>query len=226
MTPTGEPHPLRMRRVADIDVAGVAEALNDNSADTQWWYDPANGRVEPSIANDFLLDLNGNDDDQRERGLVFVEPSGPRPAYQDMADFAATVGDVRASELLTRAIEGPGAFRRFRDTLDDFDDLRDCWFDFTRAASERRAIDWLVDEHLVERDDTDDERDTRSNTMNAALANVADHHRRVVDEAELVARWDEIIHLINTGNTVTISRNDQAWATITPAARPGQSASI
>lgn len=35
-----------VRCIAEVDVAGVAEALGDGSEETAWWYDPASGRVE------------------------------------------------------------------------------------------------------------------------------------------------------------------------------------
>ena len=225
MTPTGEPNPNPRLRVANIDVTGVAEALNDNSADIQWWYDPATGRVEPSIPDDLQLDHEHDDDtDRRSRGFVLIESPGSRPAYQDMADFTAAVGNSRVSELLTQALQGRGAFRRFRDTLDEFDDLRDRWLAYTSAVSERRAIDWLADEQLVAGDDTASERDARSNTMKAALAAVHDHHEHTVAETDIADRWSEINDLIDAGNAVIITRNEQAWATIAPVTQPGRKA--
>ena len=67
-----------------------------------------------------------------------------------MEDFAAHVRDVRARDLLERAIVGRGAFRRFKDTLIEMPDLRRAWFAFHDARSERRALEWLVERDLVE----------------------------------------------------------------------------
>jgi Uncharacterised protein family (UPF0158)/Nucleotidyltransferase domain len=68
-----------------------------------------------------------------------------------MEDFIGRVRDLRARDLLERAIAGRGAFRRFKDTLLDFQDLRAVWFAFHDARMERRAIQWLADEELIER---------------------------------------------------------------------------
>lgn len=219
MTPTGGPHPHAQRRLADIDVRGVADALDDASPETQWWYDPATGRVEPTLADDLMLGLD-DDEDQRELSWVLVDSPGSRAAYQDMVDFANAVGDPRASEILTRALEGRGAFRRFRDTLEQFDDMRHCWLGYTRAASEQRAIDWLVDENLVTGDDTDTERNARSANMSAGIADVAARRGQVVAEADLPGRWDEVSYLIDAGHAVTVTRDGQAWASITPFSGP------
>ena len=55
----------------------------------------------------------------------------PLPSYvwfQDMADFAKLVTDERAERRLTRAIQGRGAFRRFKDELhQNFPDLLPVW---------------------------------------------------------------------------------------------------
>jgi predicted nucleotidyltransferase len=66
-----------------------------------------------------------------------------------MEDFAARVSDPRARELLERAIAGRGAFRRFKDTLLEFEELRAAWFRFHDARMRRRAIRWLRDRELI-----------------------------------------------------------------------------
>ena len=76
-------------------------------------------------------------------------------SYRDMAEFVAAVHHRRAADLLDRAISGRGAFRRFKDTLFEFPELRDRWFRFRDARARRRALRWLADAGLVERADAD-----------------------------------------------------------------------
>jgi hypothetical protein len=56
---------------------------------------------------------------------------GPLPSwiwYQDMADFAEAITDERAGRRLARAIQGQGAFRRFKDELhQEYPDLLPAW---------------------------------------------------------------------------------------------------
>jgi predicted nucleotidyltransferase len=68
-----------------------------------------------------------------------------------MAEFVAGVHHRRAAELLDRAIAGRGAFRRFKDTLFEFPELREQWFRYRDARSRRRAVRWLADAGLIER---------------------------------------------------------------------------
>jgi predicted nucleotidyltransferase len=132
-----------------VDLRSLGEALEDHSDTDEWWLDPATGEVEPWRA-DHAFD---EPDEERpsDRGWIFVEPIPPQVGYGDMEDFIARVRDSRARDLLQRAIAGRGAFRRFKDTLFEFPELREAWFKFRDARMERRAIEWLADEELVDR---------------------------------------------------------------------------
>lgn len=134
-----------------IDLSSLCSALEDNSADVTWWIDPRTGEVGAHV--------EGNDDealdDLDERGLVVIEPIGSREAYGDLEAFTARVRDPRARELLERAIAGRGAFRRFKDTLFEFEDLRRAWFAFHDVRMERRAIGWLRDEGVIDDDEAE-----------------------------------------------------------------------
>ena len=97
-----------------------------------------------------------------------------------MEDFIARVADRRAADLLERAIAGRGAFRRFKDTLFEFPELREGWFRFRDTRMQRRAIEFLLDQGLI--DEADAER---------ALADLHDpqlgDQSTVVDPRELAA---------------------------------------
>jgi predicted nucleotidyltransferase len=134
-----------------VDLASLAEALEDNSYDHEWWLDPKTGAVEPWSTDSGLWE-DGDEQHPAERNWVQIEPIGSREAYLDMEDFIERVRDPRARELLERAIAGRGAFRRFKDTLFEFPELRQAWFTFHDVRMERRALEWLADEELVDRE--------------------------------------------------------------------------
>lgn len=161
--------------------------------------------------------LDDEDDDPSERGLVPIEPVPSRAAYRDMLDFAETVADAPASDLLMRALEGRGAFRRFRDTLHEFPTLQEHWHTYARAAGERRAIDWLVDWNHVDPTDAETERAARTATMAAVLTVISSSDAAVFDEAVVMDRWDEVRTLLDAGRTVSIVRDGHPWAAIAPA---------
>jgi hypothetical protein len=73
-----------------------------------------------------------------------------------MADFAGRISDERAARRLTRAIQGKGAFGRFKDELhEEYPDLLPAWYAFRDARAKRRAVQWLQDNTLID-DDTAD----------------------------------------------------------------------
>jgi predicted nucleotidyltransferase len=132
-----------------FDLELICEALEDHSPDQVWWVDPRTGAVEPWYESSLEAEA---DDDPESRGLLLIEPLDSGESYGDLEDFTARVRDHRARDLLERAIGGRGAFRRFKDTLFEFPDLREAWFKFHDARMERRALEWLLQEGLVDRD--------------------------------------------------------------------------
>jgi Uncharacterised protein family (UPF0158) len=70
-----------------------------------------------------------------------------------MADFAEGITDERAGRRLLRAIQGKGAFRRFKDELhEEYPDLLPAWYAFRDARAQRRAVQWLADSSLIDDD--------------------------------------------------------------------------
>ena len=135
-----------MLDLQDIDLGDLAEALEDHSYEHSWWLDAHTGEV-------VLWSEALEDEAERhpeEQGLRAIDPTPSHEAYEDMQDFIERVRNPQARDLLERAIAGRGAFRRFKDTLLDFPELREAWFRFHDARVERRAIRWLVDEGLVD----------------------------------------------------------------------------
>lgn len=128
-----------------VDLDELCAALDDHTPGVTWWIDPSTGRVVSH------LDAVGA---PRPSG-VRIRPTEARESYRDMSQFVAAVHHRRAADLLDRAISGRGAFRRFKDTLVEFPELRDQWFRYRAARTRRRALSWLADQHLVPREEAE-----------------------------------------------------------------------
>lgn len=124
----------------------LAQALEDHSYDQSWWLDPQTGEVV--LWSDYAEEQG--EPDPGKRGLRPIDPVPSHEGYADMQDFIERVRNPQARNALERAIAGRGAFRRFKDTLLDFPDLREEWFRFHDVRIERRAIRWLAEEGLVD----------------------------------------------------------------------------
>jgi uncharacterized protein (UPF0332 family)/predicted nucleotidyltransferase len=128
--------------VDDIDLADLALALEDHSGEHSWWLDAGSGDVRPRFDG-------GVDGMPVRTASVAIDPLPVAVGYGDMEDFVAYVRDVQARDLLERAIVGRGAFRRFKDALGEYPELRRAWFAFHDARGERRAIEWLIEHDVV-----------------------------------------------------------------------------
>ncbi len=128
-----------------IDLDELSSALEDNSPEHEWFLDPDTGVLEFRSAYQDPSD----EWDPDELGMVRVDPIDSDEAYGDMEDFISLVAEPRPRDLLERAISGRGAFRRFKDTLFEFPELREAWFRFHDSRMRGRAITWLRGAGLI-----------------------------------------------------------------------------
>jgi hypothetical protein len=164
-----------------VDLADLAMALEDHSAEHSWWLDPTTGAVDPHFGGGA----------QEDGAAIHIEPLATAVSYGDMEAFAGCVRDPRARDLLERAIAGRGAFRRFKDALLDFPELRRAWFGFHDARGERRAIEWLLERELVEPGPAREELTRREEDFPAGLPGLLDAEglgRRLADDLRRIYR--------------------------------------
>ncbi|WP_309738678.1 MULTISPECIES: UPF0158 family protein [unclassified Chamaesiphon] len=66
-----------------------------------------------------------------------------------MKDFIDTVTNETLQKLLCVAIDGRGAFGRFKDVLRDYEVERQNWFDFSGNRELTRVAEWLESNGLT-----------------------------------------------------------------------------
>jgi hypothetical protein len=74
-----------------------------------------------------------------ETRWLHVPADGPSEGYRDMQSFISTIPDPSIADRLSIAIDGTGAFRRFRDLLQRWEDIEDDWYRFCRGLTEPRV---------------------------------------------------------------------------------------
>jgi Uncharacterised protein family (UPF0158) len=133
-----------------LDLDEIATALADQTDyEYRWLINPQTGEIvvwpaEGGIDGNTPVDLEDVD-------LVCIDPLPSAVWYQDMADLAEEVSDEAAGRRLARAIQGKGAFRRFKDELhEEYPHLLPAWYAFRDVRSTRQAVEWLVDNSLVD----------------------------------------------------------------------------
>jgi hypothetical protein len=138
--------------LSSLDLEEIANALADHTDyEHRWLINPQSGEIAFSTAD---TGIDGQTPvDLGELDLVCIDPPPSWVWYQDMADFAEAITDGQAGRRLLRAIQGKGAFRRFKDELhDEYPDLLPAWYAFRDARAQRRAVQWLADSSLIDDD--------------------------------------------------------------------------
>ena len=111
----------------------LAEVLQD--------YEMADWQKEELLEADRVDRLYGS-------RYIRVPEADSHEAYRDMEHFILTVQDESLQDRLWQAIEGRGAFRRFKDVLAGHYREEKRWYAFQDAQVRGRILDWLASEGI------------------------------------------------------------------------------
>jgi len=137
----------RMGREVPVDLDRLSSELEgDLDLSTGGYIDLRTGEVWDESATDPMMvgeDVAIDVDEEPDRWRWF-DRAGSREGWRDMAVFAERQREDATRQRLERAIEGKGAFRRFRDLVHD-EDLAEQWYAFSSDRELGRARDFLAD---------------------------------------------------------------------------------
>jgi hypothetical protein len=131
-----------------VDLEDLADVLEGELGGEPGAVDLITGEVWPAPALDYAEETDQDDAPDLEdaaRWLV-VGPDGSSEGYRDMVDFIATVREPDVAGRLDAAIDGRGAFGRFRRALDAYPNIEDRWHRFSADRRRGRARTWLADQ--------------------------------------------------------------------------------
>lgn len=142
--------PQSLLRPVGVDLGELASVREGEPTHGGGRVDLATGQVWPqTVYEDFRTDqADAEEDEDAVAGprWLWVEPVGSRSGYRDMEVFIATLEDDHLAEVLTTAIRGHGAFRRFKDALAPHQEAADRWYAFSEDRVRGRARAWLAAE--------------------------------------------------------------------------------
>ena len=132
-----------------IDLDILETAMEDSDLGNRYFLNLVTGEVVC-----FSDDLGLSDEDERllaeidgSNDYVAIERIPSHEAYQWMVDFVDEMvapADEHAAETLAMAINGKGAFRRFKDTLHRVDDQwLQAWYQWRDKRLEAAVGEWL-----------------------------------------------------------------------------------
>jgi len=135
------------KKTLKIDLDELCSAMEESSYEYEYYLDLATGEIL------FLSEYVDDEESGTRRDRIDDEPdryekvpkAEPHEGYGDMQDFIATVEDEHLAELLEVAINGKGAFRRFKEVLARYPEQEERWFRFKDDRMQERALEWLDD---------------------------------------------------------------------------------
>ena len=135
------------KRALNIDLGELCDAMENSSFENEYFLDLETGDI--LFISEYMDDvetekLKDKIEEEFER-YEQIPNAESHDGYRDMEDFIATMENEHLAELLEVAINGKGAFRRFKDVLLNYPEERERWFKFKDDRMEERALEWLDD---------------------------------------------------------------------------------
>ncbi|MBC5824997.1 MAG: hypothetical protein GIW99_10710 [Candidatus Eremiobacteraeota bacterium] len=130
-----------VKRNALLDELGTA--LTGGDVDSVAFFNTKNGTIDHYMhnlgdqENERIAQAGANPD------LKKISPVTTEVRYGIMSDFIGSVEDINIAGRLRSAISGKGAFRRFREAVDEDDSLRRRWLAYRTKRHYYLALDWI-----------------------------------------------------------------------------------
>lgn len=119
----------------------LEDAFENNAHDVHSYLNLGSGEVVRLVDGVAEPDMQQRVSENTE--YLRVDPVSSREQYRWMEHFITTVTDPGLKQRLCVAIDGKGAFRRFKDTLVTFSADRERWFAFRSERLRECIITWL-----------------------------------------------------------------------------------
>jgi hypothetical protein len=139
--------PAPMLRPLPVDLDELAGILEGDALQDGGLIDLTTGEVWPQAAIEYAPETGEEDEDASDdpERWLWVHCEGSRDAYRDMELFIGSVEDPGRADRLTIAIEGRGAFRRFKDVLARWPGELERWYALSEERQRGRARSWLTE---------------------------------------------------------------------------------
>src|SRR5262245_47408433 len=126
----------------------LESAFERNSPDTESFLDIATGHVVSLTAGDPEAPSLKAKVAQNIANYIRVDPASSREQYRWMERFVGSVTDPQLRERLVMAIDGKGAFRRFKDVLLAYPAEREKWFTYRADLLHWHIHNWLLEREV------------------------------------------------------------------------------
>ncbi len=142
-----EPVPPGTTLVA-IDWAELEGALENNSPELHSFLNKSSG--------DVIRIFSGTENAEHrlqeveaDPAYVYIEPISSREQYRWMEEYIEEMEDCPMKDKLNIAVDGKGAFRRFKDVLMQDSDKREVWFSKRSEKLQAHIAEWLKAKNIA-----------------------------------------------------------------------------
>ena len=154
-----------------VKLSDILEALGFQSDEIRYYLDKTTGRVHALTSEETLaveeddpiedypewqretVEIARRLDQGDDEGLIGLPTQWDIHEYEIMSDFCDSLPDGTVRDALYIAIQGAGAFRRFKDAVNTFG-VADDWYKYRAEQFKAIAIDWCQTHDLPYIDDT------------------------------------------------------------------------
>jgi len=131
-----------------VDWVELEGALENNSPELHSFLNKVSGDVirifrGSEDAEDRLREVENSPD------FLYIEPISSREQYRWMEEFIETVEESNLKDKLNIAIDGKGAFRRFKDVLVGYPAERERWFAKRAVKLRAHMKEWLTAKRIA-----------------------------------------------------------------------------
>jgi Uncharacterised protein family (UPF0158) len=130
-----------VKRSPLLDELGTA--LTGGDVDSVAFFNIRTGAIEHFMHNLGDQETARIAEAQNNPDLRKINPVTTETRYGIMSDFIGLVDDITVAGRLRSAISGKGAFRRFREAVDEDDGLRRRWLAYRTKRHYLLALDWM-----------------------------------------------------------------------------------
>lgn len=134
-------------RTVPVDWEALEDAFENNAPEVHSYLHIATGEVIRVV--DGIADPGMHSRIATDPSYLRIDPVSSREQYRWMERFIPMVEDEEVKRRLSQAIDGKGAFRRFKDVLMSFSVERERWFEF-RSERLRVFMEAWLSAHALE----------------------------------------------------------------------------
>lgn len=146
-TPAAEAYTGEMSKVA-IDWVELEGALENNSPELHSFLNRVTGDVIRIFEGGENSDLRLKQT-EASPDYLYIDPISSREQYRWMEEFIESVEEPTLKDKLNIAIDGKGAFRRFKDVLMAYPNERERWFAKRSGKLRTHMVEWLTSKHIA-----------------------------------------------------------------------------